>query len=114
MAQPDHEREDPQELDGMDPRDWEDKAPELWGLLQDIEALDRVRGVMRGPVDPEQQALHQEATSFLDQCARAQRLLLAAEILNMYGVQLGEEQRSPFGQAGKPRALGADPPKPPA
>lgn len=107
MAEPDPQ-EDPT-LEGPDFRNLEAEAPDIWSLLLDIESLDRVLAVMKGAAT-EGSVAYGVARHFLEYCAQEHRVRLAELIITKYGVPVTE--RSPFGQAGKPRAFGAESPPP--
>jgi hypothetical protein len=82
--------------EGPDPHDWPAVAPRMWGLVLDIEYLDRIIAVLDGPVEPESAAVHGEARAFLDKSRRDQRADLAAMILHAYRVDPpGEKQELP-------------------
>ena len=114
---PDEEQPgEPEVLDGPDPREWPIKSPEMWSLVLDIEALERIRRAMNGPVVPVAEQDHEEARQFLDHADRQLRATLGAMIIDTYQVPRSSEPRdtSPFGGAGKPRAFGAEHPPPPS
>lgn len=96
-------------LEGPDFRKLEAEAPDIWNLLLDIEGLDRLQAVMQGAATDGSVA-YGVARHFLEYCAREHRVRLAELIIMKYGVPVTE--RSPFGQAGKPRAFGAESPPP--
>lgn len=106
MSQPEHEEEAPV-LEGPDPRDWERQAPEMWGLVLDIEALDRILAAMNGPAPQDSGPAYEEARLFLRHSGQQLRGMLGVMILQTYGVPLPETGTSPFEGAGKPRAFGA-------
>lgn len=98
-------------LEGPDFRNLEAEAPEIWNMLLDIEAIDRVLAVMRGQAT-NGSVSYAVARQFVEYLAGEHRVRLAELIIKTYGVPL--EQSSPFGNAGKPRAFGAESPVPPA
>jgi hypothetical protein len=77
--------------DGPDAHEWPDVAPKMWGLVLDLEHLDRIIAALDGPVAPEDVPAHEEARSFLDKARLSQRADLAAMILHAYKVVMPEE-----------------------
>lgn len=99
------------EVEGPDPRHWESAAPELWDLLTDLEHLGRALAVLSGPVGSEFVIPHAAAVRFIRESAQQLRGQLAAHILVAYGIKPEDiETRSPFADAGKARAFGAEQP----
>jgi hypothetical protein len=85
---------EPEEIpvhDGPDAHDWPEAAPKMWGLVLDLEYLDRIIAALDGPVLPEYGTAHEEARSFLDKARTDQRATLAAMILHAYRVKLPDE-----------------------
>jgi hypothetical protein len=74
--------------DGPDPHDWPDAAPKMWGLVLDIEYLNRIIEVLDGRVPDDAEAEHAEARSFLNESREAQRAVLSQMILHAYRVAL--------------------------
>jgi hypothetical protein len=74
--------------DGPDPHDWPQQAPRMWGLVLDVEYLDRVIAVLDGPVAEGFEALRDETRGFLGRSREDQRAELAAMILRAYRVPL--------------------------
>lgn len=105
---PDAEEEVPL-LDGPDPRTWPGNN-DLWGLVQDLEAIDHVTGLMEGRIAQDGMSeSYEEARRFLRAAGAAQREQLSLMLLSMYGVKPSQDSgASPFAAAGKPRAFGAD------
>lgn len=97
-------------LEGPDFRNLEAEAPEIWNMLLDIEAIDRVLAVMRGQATSGSVS-YAVARQFVEYLAGEHRVRLAELIVKTYGVPMAET--SPFGNAGKPRAFGAESPGPP-
>lgn len=103
------------ELEGPDPRLWEDD-PEIGRALADIRAADAVALLMR-PVDAHLPTPELEAASVLLANLRRQaRENLAGILVTAYGIPLedGDEEPEDPSPAGKPRAFGREtPPKRP-
>lgn len=111
---PDAEEPEVQELDGPDPRTWQGNH-ELWGLIQDLEALDHVSELMDGRTAQDGMSpAYEEARRFLRSAGYACREQLSLMLLSMYGIKPEGSGASPFAAAGKPRAFGADTSPPPA
>jgi hypothetical protein len=77
--------------EGPDAKDWPDAAPKMWGMVLNIEFLNRIIEALDGPVAPEDGRVHGEAHEFLVQARKAERGALAETILHAYGVELLEE-----------------------
>lgn len=110
------EEEVPQSFDGPDPRHWRG-SPDIWGVVEDIKVIDEVLPLLNMPGGYRMSPAHQEALRFLAAHRVQSCELLAAGILMSQGVPLPQEEAepdSPFSQAGKPRAFGAESPPPPA
>ncbi len=105
---PDEEPE-VQEINGPDPRTWPGNES-LWGLVTDIEMIERVTVAVEGPVAQDGMSeAYQESRRFLRSAGAACREQLALMLLAMYGVKPAQDSgASPFAAAGKPRAFGAD------
>ena len=97
-------------LEGPDFRNLEAEAPEVWNMLLDIEAIDRVLAVMRGQATSGSVS-YAVARQFVEYLAGEHRVRLAELIIKTYGVPMTE--KSPFDQAGKARAFGAESGPPP-
>lgn len=110
---PEPEAEDePQILEGPDPRAWPG-TDEVWGLVGDLRVIDQVNGLLRG----DRHAMDGMSTAYdealrLLTAFRADRCeQLALALLSIYGVTPRDDAgASPFSEAGKPRAFGADSP----
>lgn len=97
-------------LEGPDPRQWPADTA-IWNLVEDIEVLDKVIGLLSGPLAAG--PITMECRNMLAQSATQQREVLSGLLLALYGTKLPETAKSPYAHAGRPRAFGADPPPPP-
>lgn len=97
-----------QDLDGPDPRSWRENG-DLWGLVKDLEALDKVAELMGAEWENDGMSdAHGEACRFIQAARKERRETLALMLLSMYGIQPSQDAgASPFAAAGKPRAFGA-------
>jgi hypothetical protein len=77
--------------EGPDVKDWPKAAPRLWGLVLNLEYLDRVIEALDGPVLAEDRHVHSEALEFMVQARHAERAALAGMILHSFRVELPEE-----------------------
>jgi hypothetical protein len=77
--------------DGPDPHDWPEVAPKMWGLVLDIEVLNRVIEAIDGRVPLGLERVHGEAREFLNGSRETQRAELAVMVLHAFRVQLPEE-----------------------
>jgi hypothetical protein len=112
----DADEEQPQVLDGPDPREWPVRAIEAWNLMLDIETWDRISAAMNGPIAQDHTGpAYGAARRFLASAGGQLRTQLGEMICQLYGVPVAEEDDSPpFAAAGRPRAFGAEAQPPPA
>jgi hypothetical protein len=110
VNEPGTDEDAPRELVGPDFSDWPRQAADMWKLVIDIEACDRILAAMNGPIAQDAGAHYEEARRFLMTAGQQLRAALGVMICARYGVTVREEQDdSPFAGAGRPRAFGTDP-----
>lgn len=84
-------QEEPSFHEGPDAKDWPKAAPALWGLVLNLEYLNRVIEALDGPVLAADRRVHGEALEFMVQARHAVRAELAEMILRSFRVPLPEE-----------------------
>lgn len=77
--------------EGPDAKDWPKAAPALWGMVLNLEYLNRVIEALDGPVLAADRRVHGEALEFMVQARHAVRAELAAMILGSFRVRVPEE-----------------------
>lgn len=108
----DSREEAPEVHDGPDFSEWPRAATDLWRLVLDIEACDRIQAAMNGPAAQDAGPHYEEARRFLQMAGRQLRASLGVMICASYGIAVREDREddSPFAGAGKPIAFGAERP----
>lgn len=107
--------DDLQEVEGPDPRHWPSHAPELWGLVLDLEYLRRAKAVLDGPVHPELIQANANLLRFIRESEDQLRTDLVGAFAAAYGFTVDTPESSrQFPDAGKPRAFAAERPPDPA
>jgi len=101
------------ELDGPDPRTWPG-SPEIWDWVLDIEVLDRVIRDMAGSDATAAGPAYPMVAQLLTAARHEARGQLAMAIARAYMMMIPEGGTpTAFEAAGKPRAYGSGPDRPP-
>lgn len=105
------DEDEPQLIEGPDPRTWP-ATDEIWGPVTDLRMIDEVAGLLNGKIAMDgMSAAYEEARRFLRALRAEGCEQLALALLATYSVQPADDAgASPFSEAGKPRAFGADSP----
>lgn len=104
MTNPGTEPQEPEEFDGPDPREWR-LNDSLWHYVEDIEAIDAMIALIKGPVGQEERGpARAEALEFLREAGYQRREELSRLLLAIHDVKIPDKPQSVFERAGKVRA----------